>query len=371
MKLFKRELLIIWTFIGLVIEQAMAQIGVIMSANAYSSTVLQNVRAFITDPVNKFELRTQSYGGISAFLKRRDYTIPRLEEIRQSENQTAQAMFMKSKAYTVGSARSCTPSGETSGSSKVDLSWSTVSDASEWPFEVFGNNEVSMMKAMANDFYNMEKSLLDQLETNIIAYCEASKTGVNAISAVTSTNTWVGGGVDTVQVASANINRFYNLARADMLTNKYKQEIMEIHDPQWTAEQSYYQAQGMANSANTAFQFEGFDSYTSHAIAPTGYNKHLHYLIPTNGVAMIDWTRPLNRKRERSNDGRIWTIYQSLFFPGLTFMLFEKSTCGDSTSSGGTTQDLVTTMELSLDYSLVKAPLTTANETPIFKYSVI
>jgi len=75
-------------------------------ANAYANTVLQDVRAFITDPVNDFELRTQMYGAISAFMYRREYTIPQLEQIRVSENQTASALFMKSKSFTVGSARS-------------------------------------------------------------------------------------------------------------------------------------------------------------------------------------------------------------------------------------------------------------------------
>jgi len=369
MKSFLKSLCIL---LGIIAEQFMAKIGALHNANAYSSTILQNVRAFISDPVNKFELRSQNYGGISAFLKKREYTIPALEDIRQSQNQTAQAMYMKSKSFTVGSARSCTPSGETSGSGIVSLSWDTLSDAAEFPYEVFGNNEVTLMKAMANDFYNMEVSILDSLETAIIAYCEANKTGVNALSGLTNAqNTWIGGGVDTVQVANANINRFYNLARADMKSNNYKGEIMEIHDVQWTAEQAYYQAQGDANSANTAFQFFNFDSHYSNAITPSGYNNHIMYLIPTGGSALLDWTRPLNRESRPMENGERWTTYDSLFFPGLRYHLFEKTGCDDSTASGGSTQDKVTTMELSLDYSLVKAPLSTANETPIFKYAVL
>ncbi len=370
MKKIKLEFRILWIWFGFLIENFMAKNHLLLSANPYSSTNLQSVRAFIKDEANAFELRHQMYGAMDAFMFRRDFTIPNLDQIRKSALQTTSAIYMKNKTFPIGTSLSCNPSGTSSGSGMVDLTWITYTANVEVQHKRFYNNEVARLKATANDFYNAEISILDDVETYLMAYCEANRTGVNALNTVNSRNTWVGGGVDIVQVANANMNRFYNLARADMKTNKYKGQIMEIHDSQWTAEQAYYQAQGAANSANTEFQFKGFDSYTSDAILPSGYYGHLHYLIPVHGVAILDWTSQLNRDGRKEGDSE-WGTYQSLVYPGLDMQLFKKTACSDTTADGGSKQDLVETHELSLTFAVTKAPLSTANETPIFKYGLL
>ena len=57
-------------------------------------------------------------------------------------------------------------------------------------------------------------------------------------------------------------------------------------------------------------------------------------------------------------------------FP-ITWAVFKKEACTDTTDYGGHTQDLKTVYEISVDISFAKAPLSVATETPIFKFGLL
>jgi len=97
----------------------------VLGADVYSSTVLQAARAFIKDENNKkFELRPELSKIIDAFTRDREFTIPALDDIRQAKTQTTTALYLKSKDFTINSSKTCSPSGEQSGSGTVAVSWS-------------------------------------------------------------------------------------------------------------------------------------------------------------------------------------------------------------------------------------------------------
>lgn len=340
----------------------------VIGADVYADTVLQQARAFIkADNNKKFQLRPQFTNIIEVFKRDREFTMPGLSEIRQATTQTTKAMYLKKKTFTVGSAKSCSPSGEQSGSGIVELTWATKPVVIQMNWKQFAGNEVAMATAFANELYNAEVSLWESVDNALLTYLEANKSGVNNGQSGTfdSTN-------DIMSISYANKDYFYNLVTADMKLNNYSPTYFDVYNTMWDASIRKYINQGAGNSTNTEFQFAGFEFSASNLVsAPVNIGTHMfdsiHYIVPSGGVAILDWNDPLNRAGKVSGE-KSWGLYQSMLHPEFNLDLYKVTGCSDTSSSGGGTQDYTETYELSFNYALAKQPVPTADETPIYKY---
>ena len=344
----------------------------LIGANVYADTVLQGARAFIKDKNNKkFELRPTLTRIVDMYMKDREYTIPSLSKIREAATQTTTATYLKAKDFTVTTdGKSCTPSGEQSGSAAVALTWVSKTVNVYTSFKQHAGNEVSMARALANDLYNAEKSLYfgaTGLDAALLAHLEANKSDENNGGSGTFDPT-----EDIMAINAAQEDDFYNLVTADMQTNNYNPEFLEAHDTMWTAKQRRYANQGSSNDTNLAFQFSGFEFMPSNLIqvGTLGSNDYssIHYVVPSEGVAILDWNDPLNVAGKVSGV-KTWGTYQSLLMPSLTLDLMKNETCADTSADGGGKQDFTEVWELTLNYALAVQPTPTGS--PIFKYGVL
>ena len=306
-------------------------------------------------------------------MKGREFTIPELSKIRAADTQTTSALYLKKGSFSTGTTKSCSPTGATAGSGKVDLSWATVNVVVKVNHKQHNGNQIGVDMALANNLYNAEQALWLQLDTLLLAYLEANKSGVNNGGSATLGGNSFDSVHDLMPLTQAQKARFYNLAQADMLKNNYNPSYLHIADTMWTADKNYFGAQGPANSTNTAFQFAGFEDFSSNLISPgliggTTYES-IHYIVPEGGVVLLDWNDPLNRATKVSGE-KAWFTMQSLIRPEFTFDVFKTTACADTSADGGSTQDLVDTYEISLNYAIAKQPIETSGETPIFKYGV-
>ena len=121
-------------------------------ANSRASTVLQAARGFIKASNNKkFELRPEMTNILSGFMQDREFTIPNLADIKKAQIQVTTAMYKTRKAFTIGSSKTCSPSGETSGSGSVNLTWAQKSFTIQIQTKKYANNEIGLTTALAND----------------------------------------------------------------------------------------------------------------------------------------------------------------------------------------------------------------------------
>ena len=334
-------------------------------ADVYSATVLQDARAWLKSADNKnFELRPVKTYILPAFLRERNFTIPNLADIKAATTQATKAMYFTKKDFTINSSKSNTPSGEKSGSAITTLSWSTKGFTIDLPSKQYDGNEVARAKGFAMSLYNAERTFWSTFDETLLAYLIANKTGVNDAS---------GGGSESSGVFTINYaerDEFYNILDAHMAMNDFGGEILDVHDTYWKKFVRHYAAQGPSNDTNLSYQFDGFTAYASNKIVPSSSELSVHYVIPLHGVAIIDWNEPANRRGDKLNDGSYLGVYQSLFYPELTFDLFVKSAWGDTSSDGGSVQDKTETFEFTLNYSLTTQPFTESNRTAIMKYIV-
>ena len=334
-------------------------------ANVYAATVLQDARAWLKGDNNKkFELRPVKTNIIGAFLKDREFTIPNLGAIKKATTQTTTAMYFTKKDFTINASKSNSPSGEKSGTSSADLSWATKGFTIDLPSKQYDGNEVARQKGFAMSLYNAERTFWATFDETLLAYLVANMSTVNDATGggSFSTNAFV--------VNNSEAEEFYNILDAHMAMNDFGGEILDVHDTYWKKYARHYAAQGTGNSTNLSYQFDGFQTFASNKIVPGTGELSRHYIIPLNGVAIIDWNEPANRRGDTLHDGSYLGTFQSLFFPELTFDIFVKSAWGDTSSNGGSVQDKTETFEFSLNYALTTQPFTESGRSAIYKYII-
>lgn len=348
-------------------------------ANTYSSTNLLAARMWQMEKMKeKFDQRREYSNVWKPYLDGQS-KIPDLAAVKEAYVQTQTIMYLANKDFTINEAKSCSPSGETGSSATTNLTWAQKGFAIKTNIKQFQNNELSAVQKMANDMFNAENSLwggASGMEVALVSHLNTNRTQVNKLSDGGSgtKNTWSAGPNYEVEVTNANRGQFWNYMMHDMEYNDYSGQLWDICNTWSGSDALYYSAQGAANSTNTAFQWmsdmpANIEVAKTNKIALSGYHNSERYIVPEGGVAILTWNDPLNRNGHKDESGE-WTTMQSQFHPWVTYDVFIKNACADTTDDGGTTQDSVQTYEFTLNYALAIQPMSTANETPIFKYVI-
>jgi hypothetical protein len=332
----------------------------------YQPSILLDAIGLVTEGFNKHELRPGYFGATQAFLKYRDYSIPDLSDIRKSPQRTTTVKYLTRTSQSPVTARSCTISSALGDSGTSNISWVTKGFTLYESAKLFDNNFYSAQQAFANDLYNGMLDAHEDLETAAVAFLEANKTGVNAGSAFMGT--WDGTN-DIFDVAVADKTRYYNYVKTIMRENKYRGELNVIQNVAADAVMWEQMAQGMANSANQQYQYRDLNFIESNYVTTASDYLINSYVIPAQAVSLLDWIPPLNvaGKKEGAYE---WTTMGDIFGLPITWSVFKTTECASTVSVGGDTQDLVTKYEVTCDFGFVKAPITVADETVIFKFGL-
>jgi hypothetical protein len=332
----------------------------------YQPSILLDAIGLITEGFNKHELRPGYFGATQAFLKYRDYSVPDLSTIRKSPNRTTTVKYLTRTSQSPVSARSCSVTASLGDSGTSNISWVTKGFTLYESAKLFDNNFYSARQAFVNDLYNGMLDAHEDLETAAVAYLEANKTGVNGGSAFMGTFDTTN---DIFDVAVADKTRYYNYLKTVMRENKYRGELNVIQNVAADAIMWEQMAQGMANAANQQYQYRDLNFIESNYVTTASDYLINSYVVPAQAISLLDWIPPLN-EGGRKEGAYEWTTMGDIFGLPITWSVFKKTECADTTEIGGDTQDLVTKYEVTCDFGFVKAPITTASETVIYKFGL-
>lgn len=332
----------------------------------YQPSILLDAIGIVTDPFNKHEFRPGYFGATEAFMKYRDFSVPDLDSIRKSPLRTTTVKYLTRTNQAPVTARSCTVSAALGDSGTADVTWATRGFTVMTSAKQFDNNYISQARAFANDLYNGMLNAHEDLEALAVAYLEANKTGVNNGSAIFGT--WDGSN-DIFNIAVENKTRYYNYLKTIMRENKYRDELNIIQNVAASSIMWEQMAQGISNDTNEAYQYRGLNFVESDTITTASDYLITSYVVPDHAISLLDWIPPLN-VRGAKEGAYEWTTMGDLFGMPITWSVFKTTECASTVSTGGDTQDLVTKYEVTADFGFVKAPITVADETPIYKFGL-
>lgn len=335
----------------------------------YAASVLAEAQLILNDRFASPEKRLKAPANVlGAFMKNTSLAMPNIGSLRTKEERPEKAYFANRSKRSNTASRTHDHTGSVGDSTEVALSYSVYGDKFSTSLKRSDNNVMSDAQILANELENAFKNVHETIDAAALAFLGTNKTGVNAATkngVFDNTN-------DVFEIATANIARFIQHAKSMLRQNYYTGQADLILDPVLFLEAEHYLQQGSQNSTNTNYQRSLVDIWEAITFADANYVNGAGYIIPEGTIGMVDWIPSQNRRGVGSYDS-VLGGYGTIVNPinGLTMAVHSYTERGDTSASGGDTQDNVQQWEISTDISFNKSPLSVANETSIFELGII
>jgi len=331
----------------------------------YIATQLLEARLRFNDMFKRPEMRQKPNAVLGALLKNTEPLVPNINAIKNSDSRTKKTMILDRAATTAGTARAHNHTGAVGDSSITTLTWVTRSRAFKMSLKMGDRNEETKGEMFANRLLSAIMDLHADIETYSVAWLNTNKSQV--VKSLTPKNVAWDAAAFYASVSQADLAWFAQYAKSFMKQQYYTWDLDCIADSRVYAINQQSANQGSGNDTNLGFQYAGIEFIESidDLTVPAG-SDGVGFLIPKGTLGIVPWI-PL-QNRQNISEG----IYEYSNIPdptgsGLVFAVHKYTAGVDNSGTFGETQDVNEFYEVSIDFSLVKSQLSTANETPIFK----
>lgn len=350
-----------------------------MASTNYTDSVLLAAVGIMDKKFNEKELRKPEYGALDAFLTKRSLLVPKTElsRIWNAEQRLVSAKYLERDVQLVGNSRTCDPIAEYGDSGDMEIKFETYSHTVQTDVKVFENNVYSRVEAFQNDIYNRFMDMYADIEQDALDYLWTNRTFVQGLRTL---NTW-NAAAGIMEVANADRDNYLNYIQVEMIAQRYRRLLLDVHQVNMLAMYRQQFAQGAQNDENLRFQYPNYQRHMTLATcAPLGSDYFGgNFIIEEGGIAVLDWIPAINRRGQKSENGHIWTTMKDPFGYPFTWAVHIIDGCYDTgyggvdgKNVGGATQDYRRIYEFSLDLSFNDAPITaSALETPIHMYGLL
>jgi hypothetical protein len=332
----------------------------------FSTSNLLTAQTIVSDKYKKPEMRMKPAPAFGLLSSNDNFLVVGAETLKTRDDRAIEAHLLSRTKRNSGSARAYNHTGTFDDSQKVTLSWTTKTDKFAISLKLLDKSVFDFNTVLANKLEQACMNILEDKETEAIAYLRAQRTAVSstpsgAVKRATynSTNT-------SFEVDATNKSQFYQIVSSILKQHKYSSALDVVADSSLYIDAEYIAAQGSSNSANLAFQFQNKTIVESIELNDSNYDKGVVIAMPKQSVCVLNWIPKQNRNGWGDFNSYVGG-FSTFEYLGYTFALHGYASRTDTSSSNGDTQDVTLEFELSLDSSYNKAPLTTANETVIYQ----
>jgi hypothetical protein len=334
-------------------------------------TNLKVAQAKLQGKFSSNEMRLISANTYLEISKLTQFMLPNYLELRGREDRQIETSLLTRTKRSVTTGRTSNHTGDRGDSSTVTPTWSTSADTFSMSLKQYDNNTYSMQEGLNNLFENAYLNIVESLEDEAQDFIFGDRTGVDV-------STGGGGtfdGTDEVyNFAAASVDTVIQKTKTVMEENGYKGAMTVFADSLAFDLFRFQAAQGAGNDTNLAFQYEGINFVRSIGIASKfsalvgDYATGVWFAVPNESIGTLPWIPKQNREGVVT---RLQTYSSGVSpYDGVPYAVHMYETKGDYSSDNGMTQDEATEFELSLDMSFMSSPITTANETAIFAFSL-
>ena len=297
--------------------------------------------------------------------------LPNYEELRKREDRTIETNYAIRSKRTLGTARTHNHTGVKNDTGTLTPTWGVNADVFNMSLKQADSSIYDAQEQMNQEVMNVIANFMEGYETQSTAYLFANRSGVNIATAEGTFDA-----VDDVfKISEAKETRAMQISMIALDANKYPAGSTMFCDSISFAKFQYQAAQGAGNATNLSFQFQGMTFVHSvelgalAAALVSAYAKGFWIVVPTGTVAVLPWIPKQNRIGVETKEN----VYTNLLNPvdGETYAVHSYETRADDSANNGYTQDVVTQYQISQDLAFIKAPLSTANETPILAFGIV
>ncbi|HUR65458.1 MAG TPA: hypothetical protein VMZ03_03840 [Chitinophagaceae bacterium] len=305
------------------------------------------------------ELRMKPTPAFGLLAANSDFLVVGAETLRTREDRAIEAHLLTRTKRNSGSTRTHNHTGTIDDSQKVTLAWTTKSDKFSISLKLLDKSLFDFNTVLANKFEQACMNVLEDKETESIAYLRAQR----ATQQPTLKGATFNAANDAVEIDAANLTTFYQRVKSVMKQNYFSTQMDIIADSLNFINAEYAAAQGAGNQNNLAFQFLGQSIVESVELTDANYDGGIILAMPKGQVGALNWIPKQNRTGFGDYNSYVGG-YGTFSFMGYTFAVHGYAQRADTSASNGDTQDVQMEFEVSFDTSYNKAPLNyTTNRT--------
>lgn len=298
------------------------------------------------------EMRMKPAPAFTLLTSNDNFLIVSAETLKTRDDRAIEAHLLARTKRTSSAARAAVHTGTIDDSQKVTLTWTTKSDKFAISLKLLDKSVFDFNTVLANKFEQACMNVLEDKETEAIAYLMAQKATQNP----TLKGATFGAITDAVEVSLANETRFYQIMSSVFRQNYFPGQIDVIADSLKFISAEYVGAQGGGNSTNLAFQFQNKRIVESPELTDADFTSGCALAFPQGSVAALNWIPKQNRQGWGDYNSYVGG-YGTFEFRGYQFAVHGYAARTDTSASNGDAQDVLMEFEVSLDSSFNKAPL--------------
>jgi hypothetical protein len=344
----------------------------------YSTARWEAFQYKVDEMMQKPEFKYKPSPALTKYLNNTDFLVPASEKervlgVKQSDQDTVYVNLINKQSISTGNARAHDHSGSKNDSTREQLSFTTYDADFTYSLKESDRTIWAQAEIVAKQIMSAAIALHSSIETALLAQLNTDKSQV-VQNASPRSGDWDGSNY-IFGVANNDYDLFLQRVKGFMREQHYRGMVMDsILDETLWQKANFLANQGVANNENLAFQFGGVDfgqEATQELTLDSGY-VGMGYIFPMGGIGIIQWIPRLNRQGfgDPGREGGFYTSIPDPLGSGLEFAVHERYESADNDGSSGETQDVNVHVELSVDLAPLAAPMSTANESPIFKFGV-
>ena len=326
----------------------------------------------LNDMMNMPEYKHKASAAIQMFLGNTDFLVPasereRLWNQKPSDSSSVELYTINKQASDPITGRTYNHTGNNGDATKTSVTYVTRGEQFKYSIKQSEKSVFEMGDMLAKQLLSAAINTHGVIETYLTSWLNTNKSQV--VTSLTPT----GGSWDATNfifdVAKADENLMFQRIRGFMRQQYYKGNYNFLHDEFAAQKAEYLIQQGQGNNTNYNWQMAGLNGYASQEIVPATNYDSQGYVIPMGTIGLLPWLPMKNREGfgdTFQNGGKFRTLPDPLG-TGLQFAVHEYATGADNQATYGERQDVDVEVEISLDFAAVKAPMSTANASPIFK----
>lgn len=322
----------------------------------FDTSNLITAQQILADKYKSAELRMKPAPAFS-MLSANDAFIVGVETLKTRDDRPTELHYIKRTKRASGSGRTHNHTGTFDDTAKVTPTWTTKSDVFSISLKLLNKNLFDFNTVLANKFEQACMNILEDKETEAIAYLRAQR----ATQQPTLKGSSFSSDNDAVEINASNSITFFQRLKSAMRQNLFGGPVDIIVDSNLQLSAEFLAAQGAGNNQNTAFQFPGTKIVESIELVDANYESGIAIAMPEGQASVLNWIPKENRNGygdySSYNGG-----YGSFNFMGYTFAVHGYASRTDTSAANGDTQDITMEFEVSLDSSYNKAPLSYTTE---------
>jgi hypothetical protein len=314
---------------------------------------LLTAQTMVSDKYKAPEMRMKPAPAFSLLTANSNFLIVGAEKLKTRDDRTIEAHLLARTKRNSAAARAYNHTGTFDDSAKVTLTWTVKSDTFKISLKLLDKSLLDFNTVLANKFEQACMNILEDKETEAIAYLRAQRATQQPATLKGGTFTAAN---DAVEVSGNDDKKFFQKVRSIMRQNYLGSSIDIIADSLLSMQAEFLAAQGTGNATNYGFQFNGLNIAESVELSDANYDLGCVIAMPAGSVAALNWIPKQNRMGHGDYNSYVGG-YGTFQFMGYTFAVHGYSARADTSGTNGDVQDVVMEFEVSLDSSFNTSPL--------------